>query len=126
MTEAEWLECDDLEKMLRVARFHSSRQKSRLFAARKSRLFATACCRLIWPCFVDERSRRAIEVAERYADASASEEELTAAWQGAEQAHREMYDVVGKCGAHIEWAAELAAGPDPFLGAKAAAWMTVS
>jgi hypothetical protein len=74
MTEAEWLACPSAMKMLPFLRERASN--------RKLRLFACACCRRIWSLLVDERSRRAVEVLERYVDGEATKQELGAA-QGA-------------------------------------------
>jgi hypothetical protein len=71
MTEAEWLACTDPEKMLRFLGGKVS--------GRKLRLFACACCRRIWHWMPDEQTRKAVEVAERYADGRASEQALSAA-----------------------------------------------
>jgi hypothetical protein len=68
MTEAEWLACMDPQKLLEFLRGKVSE--------RKLRLYACACCRRIERLMPDEPGRRAVEVAERYADQQASREEL--------------------------------------------------
>ena len=53
---------------------------------RELRLFACWCARQVWHLMTDERSRNAVEVAERFARGEASEDELTAAWAAARDA----------------------------------------
>jgi hypothetical protein len=117
MTEQEWLSSAEPLHLLKW-----------VFAARrrKSRLFAVACCRRIWHLLVDERSQRAVEVAERYADGAATDQELSAAAHAADQAHREMFETVGKAGSCLEWAAEYAAHPNPLHAAKNVSWMAAT
>lgn len=72
MTEQEWLTGKNPCLML----------KERLpgeVSGRKWRLFAVACCRRIWQLLPDEQSQQAIEVADRFADGKANDEELAAA-----------------------------------------------
>jgi hypothetical protein len=73
MNERTWLTCTEPEPL-------------RLFlngetvGPRKLGLYACGCCRLIWSCLSDERSRSAVEVAERFWDGQAGEEELEDAY----------------------------------------------
>jgi hypothetical protein len=83
VTEAEWLACDDPDRML-----DSQRGK---VSDRKLRLFACASCRhLCWPWLTDETSRHAVEVAERFTDGQVSTEELSAARSAAENIARQF------------------------------------
>jgi len=119
MTEADWLTSDDPQTMLAwltTGQDYATGLPARPPSARPLRLFACACCRLVWdgapcgrcqgtgqgeelyggysrgsgdppPCpdcrgagrvggLTDPRSRRAVEVAERYADGQATAREL--------------------------------------------------
>ena len=65
VTEAEWIAGTDPTPLLVFLRGKASE--------RKLRLFAVACCRRVWRQMTDGRSRRAIEVAEHYADGSSGD-----------------------------------------------------
>src|SRR5689334_16043261 len=80
MTEEEWL----------TGKYCAYPEALRLFlqqkaTERKLRLCAVACCRAVWTWLSDDRSRHAVEVAERYADGMAGDGELR-------QASHEAYE----------------------------------
>jgi hypothetical protein len=80
MTEQGWLSCENHQTMLAFLVTWGA-------SSRKLRLFACACCRRIWHQFKRSvPSKRAVEVAERYADGLATDEELTAAREAAKRA----------------------------------------
>lgn len=70
MTEAEWNACNTPKPMLKSLRGNIS--------VRKLRLFAVACCRRIWHLLPDERSRRAVDWSEEFADGLANHPGLAA------------------------------------------------
>jgi hypothetical protein len=63
-TEEDWLTCLDRNRIFAYVRSSAS--------DRKLRLFACACCRQVWNLLIDERSRDAVEIAERFADGKAT------------------------------------------------------
>jgi hypothetical protein len=84
MTEDEWNGCTDRAKMVFFLRGRGCASD------RKLRLLAVACCRRIWESLGDERSRKAGEVAEQYADGLASREQLVQARDEAREARRRL------------------------------------
>jgi hypothetical protein len=70
VNEQEWLEATDVQPMLEFLRGKVS--------DRKMRLFLIACCCRILPLLSDERSQRALEVANLFAEGEASVEDLIA------------------------------------------------
>jgi hypothetical protein len=71
--EAQWLACTDPLLL--------TQWEGPAATERKRRLFACACCRLLWGKLTQPRARAAVEVAERFADGAATEKERTAAYQ---------------------------------------------
>jgi hypothetical protein len=86
MTDAEWLACCVPDEMVKSVAEGASQ--------RKLRLFACACCRRAWGLLAEERSRAAVEGAERYADGVIEMEEIRRARLDAYQAYR-VFEVDG-------------------------------
>jgi hypothetical protein len=82
MTESDWMNCTDPQKILEFLRDKAS--------DRKLRLFACACCRCMWGWLADDAwGRNLVELAERFADGAASLTDLETARRLTEAAEEE-------------------------------------
>jgi hypothetical protein len=106
--EATWLACADPAPMLEFLRGRAS--------ARKLRLFAVACCHLVWHWFPDPRSQECVRLAERFADGQASREEL-------DRARSALGGVVNSDDVEGAEAAEAVASPDAHTAAVNTSWI---
>jgi hypothetical protein len=119
MTEAEWLVCEDAEELLA----HLPHQPT----LRKLRLVLTGIARQSWEQLHDERSHRAVVVAERHADGEAPDIELIGAHVIAEQAREESWSSVmleaRTFAAHAAWPPDEDDGRIRFLVRQALGWV---
>jgi hypothetical protein len=110
MTEQEWLTCTDSHPMLD---YLAGRGRGD-WQNRKFCLFNVACCRRVWRWLTEEASRKAVEVAERFADGLATEEERQAAFTAA------GYVVGGIDALRSAWA-DRETSPDTWIAVEARA-----
>jgi len=105
VTEAEWRSFTYPTTMLDLQRTKASE--------RNLRRFMNACCRRIWPHIADERSRRAVELAELDVDRQLGDDERVAAARGAADALAEAFKNLDiRSNGHLyhaAWAAALCA-----------------
>lgn len=90
MTEAEWLVCTDSSAM--VCFLHRKARRGKQWASdRKYRLFFCARCRKEWKALTDKRSRRAVDIAERFADGLVDTAKLKDAEEAAKAATADAF-----------------------------------
>jgi hypothetical protein len=86
---------------------------------RDARLFAVWCAREVQHLMTEQRSIDAVDVAERYADGLATEEELSAVRSAACEAFKEAAWGAAK---YVAWSAASSAAGDAAEAARGAAW----
>jgi hypothetical protein len=108
MREADWNRCTDPKVMLEFLRDDRNETRRRS-GRRKLRLFACACLRGIWHILRQPGSREAVEVAERFADGAASDEQLAEAHAAARRAFRRECLPLDEGHEHAYWQSSEAA-----------------
>lgn len=81
MTERDWLVSNDPDLLYA--------QVQELLSPEQLRDYACRCCRRIWDRLLDDRSRTAVEVAERFLASTATVDELNVAHENARKAYLE-------------------------------------
>jgi hypothetical protein len=103
MTEAEWQWGPSARPLL-----NHLGGRAPLPSERKLRLFACACVRRAWYLLTDERSRRAIETAELYADGQVTRRKLDGAGRAARRAEGRAAEAAGHAAElKLHWCAVL-------------------
>ena len=110
MDESTWWTGNDLAGMKELACISHSE--------RKLRLFGCACCRRMWPMLNRKKLRHAIEVAERFADRLASDDERIAAHRSIARSI-DLFDVDSTQGQEALYAAEFLLDSARFAGFNA-------
>jgi hypothetical protein len=100
VTEAEWLTSTDPHAVLAFLR------ESGRASDRKLRLFGVACSRRVWHLMADARSRRAVEVAERFADGWCGEADLRDAGRAARKVWQADEESPSEAACYATWAEE--------------------
>ncbi len=115
MTEDEFNVCDDPQSMLDWLR------RGRKLSERKARLFGVVCCYRVESLIIDQCSRLAIMVAEKFADGTATTQELESARRSAQAAATAARRAAGKLAAALHYAAEFTTAEDAYWAARTAA-----
>lgn len=105
MTESEWLALEDPRAMLAILRLYHVVKAGAEFpiSERKLRLFACVCCRQVWYLLTDVRSRKAVEMAERFVDGSRNTIDLRDAHTNASLVQRSFEaELAMKCAGRID------------------------
>ena len=116
MDEELWLNGTPHQMLSVLRRVHA--RLDRPVSERALRFFALACCRLAWPALVDERSRRAVEVAERAMVEQATPEELAVAVAEAAAARDEAEALSEQSHSTARFGAAIAARVAAFVVAR--------
>jgi hypothetical protein len=87
VNEKDWLDRQWAQTMLSHLRRTEKVTRTK-DGKRRLRLFACACCRVVWKHLHEPQWRNAVEVAERFADGQADKEELEAARRALNDLHR--------------------------------------
>ncbi len=109
MTAREWLK-EQAHPQGMVWSFQGTSVTRTKIGRRKLRLFGCGCCRCFWDHLPDDEHRRAVEVAELFADGHATKQQLAAVRTTAESLNTDSYHRAAGYGEHEATAASIVCG----------------